>query len=533
MTHFRSLRLAGLPPILLLAGGCTAVGPDYHPPHPDLPATYGEVEPAARGTGIDDGADGLGRWWRVFHDPELDSLIDQAIRGNRDLKEAVSRVRQARAQREIIDASLWPEANATAGYDRARGSKNVVLPLGALAQNSGGSAGSGAAAAPRSSPSRSIEDFSSGGGASSSSSAPPGGPASPFGEGGLPGVTTSLYQAGFDASWEFDLFGGTRRAIEAANAEIGSADEARRAVLTSLLAEVADIYLGLRTGQQRLAIARENLAAQNGTLGIARAKQAYGLGTSEDVDRQSAQAAMTAATIPALESAVRNARHTLAFLIGEPPNALDASLPAAGPLPPLPARLPPEVPSDLLRRRPDIRGAERALAAATAEIGVAQADLFPKFSLTGSFGWDSSQFKNLPDWGSRYYSIAPGISWPILDWGRIRANIRVQNEAQHQSLLKYEDTVAQALKEVADALVNYETEQTRRSALADGMKASDAGWDIARQRYREGLTDMLSVLDAERSFLAAQDALAASDGALRTDLIALYKALGGGWESGD
>jgi len=523
-----------------LAGGCT-VGPNYQAPKPALGASFGAAPGTAAGatvappSAVVPGIEAVARWWQVFDDPELNALVERAVRDNRDLKLAVSRLRQARAQRLMVSAGLWPEVDASGGFYRGRGSQNVVIPLGAFGGSGAGApAGGGAAGGSSSASTRRVADVSSGGSGDSSGAgggAPPGGPNNPLGEGGLPGVVTNLYQAGFDASYEFDVFGGTRRAIEAAEANVAGAEEARRATLVSLLAEVASTYVGLRAQQLRLEIARQNLAAQNGTLTIVHQKAEAGFGTDLDVALQSAQVAATAATLPAMESAERDSIHRLAVLLGEnEPEALGAELAAPAKLPPVPPQVPIGVPSDLLRRRPDIRGAERQLAAANAQVGVATAALFPSFSLTGTLGLDSSTVKTLPNWGSRYYSISPGLSWPILDWGRLRANIRLEDELKEQAWLNYQKTVTQALQEVADALVHYRSEQFRRLALHQAVAASQQSLTLARQKADQGLADMLTVLEAQRSLLSAQDALAQCDGTIRSDLIALYKALGGGWE---
>ncbi|HWA84794.1 MAG TPA: efflux transporter outer membrane subunit, partial [Opitutus sp.] len=435
--------------VLLLAGGC-AVGPGYQKPKPKLAAAYADTA----GSGdqavsrVEPGTEALRQWWLVFNDPELNSLIDRAARGNRDVQRAVSRIREARARREMVGAGLGPEVDLSAGYNRGRGSENVQLPFGGGGGGASGGGGppAGAKAEHAAGGNGAADPPADGGGSSRGGAAA----VSPFGLGGLPGVTTNLYQVGFDASWEIDVFGGTRRAIEAAEAGVEAAEEGRRSVLVSLLAEVAGAYLELRTIQERLHIAQENLAAQRKALGVVEAKAKAGFATDLAVAQEQAQVATTEAAIPALESAEQGSRHALAFLLGDAPNALDAELAARADLPDLPPTVPIGVPSDLLRRRPDIRRAERELAQATAGVGVATADLFPSFSLTGMFGFDSSDVKHLAEWSSRYYSIAPGIHWPILDWGRIRANVRVRTEQQQQAFLVYQQAVSQALKDVAD-----------------------------------------------------------------------------------
>jgi len=518
--------------------GCT-VGPDYHPPATPVPTQYSGAGPANQS---------LERWWTVFGDPELQSLVERGLQNNRDLKTALSRVRVAREQRTIAASALIPDLNATSGYDRSYGSKNVVLPLGSLLGSSGSGSGAGTSGSSTSSSGassvrtgRSPALASDGGTGSSSagtgsssgaanSAAQPGGPNSPFGEGGLPGVTTGLYQAGFDAVWEIDVFGGTRRAIEAAAAEAGAAEEAARGARVSLVAEIAENYFQMRAAQIRVAIARRNVQSQKATLRIAEDKFSAGVGDEANVARLTAQLSTTEAGIPALQTDEATSRHEIEFLVGEFPEALRSELETPLELQPLAPTLPAGVPSDLLRRRPDIRQAERELAAATADIGVATAQLFPQFSITGSAGLDSSQLHNLPEWASHYYAISPGISWPILEWSRLHAQVRVENEMQQQSLLAYQNTVAQALKDVENALVRYRAELERHAALASAVTQSQRAQTLEKQTYSSGLSDELATLDADRTVYQSQDALAQSDVALRTDLVSLYKALGGGWE---
>ena len=520
---------------LLALTGC-AVGPDYHKPQAQAPAHFGE----AGGPGIQTeglvNADQLARWWAVFGDPELESLMERAIRNNRDLKTAISRVRQARAEREVAAAGLLPEVGATAGYNRSLGSKNVQLPLGALAGGSSASGASGpkpnASAAPASGP-QPQDESSSPAPVSQTASIPPGGPSSPFGEGGLPGVTTNLYQAGFDAVWEADIFGGTRRAIEAASAEAAAAQEGEYGVQVTLTGEVATTYMQLRQAQQRAEIARGNIEAQRRTWRIADDKFRQGLGSEAEAAQDLAQLRASEASTAPLVAAQRTAQHEIAFLLGEDPTALADELSATRPLPQIPADVAIGMPADLLLRRPDIRQAERNLAAATAEVGVATAQLYPSFSITGTLGVDSSDLKHLPEWSSRYYSVAPGVSWPILDWSRLRAAIRVQDELHEQALLAYENSFLMALKDVEDALALYRFEIDRHRGLVEAVDQARRARDVTAQIHEHGLTDATQTLIADGAVFQAEDALAQSDAALRVDLVALFKALGGGWVQRD
>jgi outer membrane protein, multidrug efflux system len=526
-------------------GGCT-VGPTYHKPDAAIPATFGEVGPeggsreigAVNGNPADPAL--LGRWWTVFHDPELDSLVERALRNNRDLKVAVSRVREARAERQIVAAGLIPEVDATAGYNRSRGSKNVKLPLAALAGGSSTPAGGGAAPSagsralrPQDAASSSAGTGVPSAGTQSSEAVPPGGPSSPFGEGGLPGVTTSLYQAGFDAVWEADVFGAVRRAVEAADAQAAAAQEGAYGICVTLMAEVATTYMQLRSDQQREEIARANVESQRQTWKIAQDKVDAGVGDEVEAAQELAQLRLAETALPPLVAAERMSQHALAFLLGEEPTALSSELAPRKSLPPLPDGVPVGVPSDLLKRRPDIRQAERQLAASSAEIGESTAQLYPQFSLTGSFGVDSSDLKHLPEWGSHYYSIAPGISWPILDWAKLHAAIRAANEEQAQALLAYQTAIQQALKDVDDALVQYEQERERNAALVKAVGQARQARQVTREIYSQGLADQTPSLGAERAVFQAEDELAQSDASLRVGLVGLYKALGGGWEVKD
>jgi multidrug efflux system outer membrane protein len=523
---------------LLALAGC-AVGPDYRKPRTPAPARF--AEPGADGVRAGAPADPvlLAHWWTVFGDPELESLMERAVSNNRDLKTAVSRVRQARAQREIAAGGLLPEVAATAGYNRSLGSRNVQLPLGALAGGAPASGAAGPKAASSAGPGGSRAAAAGAAGAdptadtsapaSPTTTVPPGGPSSPFGEGGLPGVTTNLYQAGFDAVWEADIFGGTRRGVEAATAQVAAAQEGEYGVQVTLMGEVATTYLQLRQAQAREAIARRNIESEGKTWRIADDKFRQGLGSEAEAAQDLAQLKASETSVAPLAAAQRAAQHALAYLLGEDPTALSGELSAARPLPGLPDEVAIGMPADLLLRRPDIRQAERNLAAATAEVGVATAQLYPSFSITGTLGVDSSDLKHLPEWSSRYYSVAPGVSWPILDWSRLRAAIRVQDELQEQALLAYEGSFSAALKDVEDALSQYRFEAERNRGLVGATDQARRARDVTAQIHEHGLADESDTLIADRAVFQEEDALAQSDAALRIDLVALFKALGGGW----
>lgn len=507
--------------VLASLAGCT-VGPNYKRPQVTLAAHYGELESHAPGAAVTAGTITTNtpapeEWWRLFQDPLLDKLIATAARQNYGLQVAAARIRQARALRGIAAAELFPQVAGSAGYNRARGSENVELPLGG--GGSGGSGGTGTTPAPR------LSAATVG-----ANSGLPENQLNPFGKGGLPGATTELYQAGFDANWELDLFGGTRRRVEAARADWQAAIEERREVLVSLCAEVARDYLQLRGTQRRLEVARRNIAAQQDVLELTRSLRQAGLADDLDAARAATQLALTRAAVPPLEARIRLSIHALSTLLAREPEELSAELTATRPLPVAPPEVPVGLPSELLEQRPDVRRAERELAAATARIGQATADVFPKFTLTGSAGVDATSLDDLFKWPSRYYSVSPTAVWPIFDAGRILSNVRLQQGNAAAARLQYHDVILTAFREVEDALAAYGAEQARRAALAEALDQSRQAVALARERYQRGLVDFLTVLDAQRTALTAEDALAESDQTVDTDVVALYKALGGGWK---
>ena len=448
---------------------CT-VGPDYKPPDLHVEAAYVPGSPA-----VDAAA-----WWASLNDSTLNSLVATAKENNLDLKLAQARLRESRAQRDIAYGGDAPVVNGDLGYTRQRYSQN----------------------------------------------------AAPFNAFNIPGFPWEFnnYQAGFDASWEIDVFGGTRRAIEAADASVQAGEEGRRAVLVTLLGEVARNYVELRGFQDQRAIAVRNLDVQNQTLTLTRNRMTNGVGNDLDVSRAQAQVAQTAAEIPIFERQEWQAIHRLAVLTNQPLEKM-LFLRDAAPIPQAPPSVMVGVPADLLRRRPDIRKAERDLAAASARVGVAEAELYPKFSLTGFFDLQSASIEDLVAWRSRAFSIGPAIAWPIFEAGRLRAAVEVRNAQQEQALVTYEQTVQRAIQEVRDGLISFTTERQRRDSLGQAVKANQDALDLARQLYGQGLTDFLTVLDAQRQLYQVQDALSQSDEQVTASLIALYKALGGGWES--
>jgi NodT family efflux transporter outer membrane factor (OMF) lipoprotein len=344
-------------------------------------------------------------------------------------------------------------------------------------------------------------------------------------------VTTDQYFAGFDAAWELDIFGGVRRSIEAADADLQATVEARRDVLVTLTAEVARNYIDLRAFQQRIAIARQNLEAQKHSAKLTRQRFEAGLASGLDAANAEAQVATTAAQIPSLEASARQAIYSLGVLLGRPPSALVEKLAPELAIPSAPPSAPLGIPSELLRRRPDIRQAEAAVHAATARIGVAEADLYPRFMITGSVGVRSSELGSWLDWSSRLWNFGPSASWRVFDMGRVRSGIAQREALQEQSLIAFHKTVLTALQEVEDALIALDKEQERRKALVDAVAFNRKAVDLSIKLYTEGQTDFLNVLQAQRSLFVTEEALALSTRSISTNLVALYKALGGGWDS--
>jgi len=457
---------------LLSLAGCT-VGPDYVQPEVHMPAGWNATADGGAVAGSPIVAD----WWTTLGDAQLVDLIRRAADRNQDVRIAAARVREARAGRRIAGADALPSVDAATGYQGYRLSED-----GPFAR-----------------------------------SAPPG--ASREGE---------LYLAGFDASWEIDVFGAVRRSVEAADADLAAAADRRRDVLVSVLAEVARNYAELRGAQRRLEIARHNLDVQRSTLELTRSVRAAGRATDIEVLRAEAFVTDTEAIVPALEFEIARATHRLGVLLGESPGALRNDLGAAA-IPAPPPRVPLGLPSQLLERRPDIRAAERELAAATARVGAATADLFPRFFLTGIAGFQGRSGGSLFDEESAFWTLGPSLHWPLFQGGRIRANIAAQSARAEAAGLRYEQAVLRALEETETALVGFGREQDRRDKLEHSLASLRQAVDLARERYRAGLESFEAVLDTERSMLATEERLAQSATLVTVHLIALYKALGGGW----
>jgi outer membrane protein, multidrug efflux system len=343
--------------------------------------------------------------------------------------------------------------------------------------------------------------------------------------------STEYYDAGFDAFWELDFFGRVRRGLESSNAQLGAIEAAQRDALVIVTAEVTRNYFELRGFQQQLAVARRNVSNQQSTLDLATARLDAGSGTEFDTARAQAQLSATLGTIAPLEASVAKAIHRLSVLVGREPGALRAELALARDLPPLPGIVPVGDPAGMLRRRPDIRIAERELASSTANIGVAVADLFPRVTFTGSAGYVAASSGDLGNSGTDAYVIAPGISWSIFDLGHVQARIAASRARQQTALLRYEKTVLNALEETENSLVSHARARDRLVHDEAAVRASATAADLARVRYENGASDFLQVLDAERTLLVSEDQLARSRTEAATSLVAVYKSLGGGWEA--
>ena len=461
----------------LAVAGCT-VGPDYHQSPGHAPPAWSSPVVG----GLTDSSAEASSWWTSFNDAELNSLIERAARTNLDLRVSEARLRQARAVRGMSVADFGPTLDATSSYARQLQSKNQPL-IGSLPLPS---------------------NF-------------------PF--------EYNAYNTGFDASWEIDVFGGKRRALEAATAQWESAVEARNDVMLSLLAEVARTYVELRGGQLRLDIARRDRDLQQEALELTRARFRSGVTSELDVTRAAALLDSRRAAVPPLEAAVRRAMYGITVLLGQPPGDLVAELSPPSPVPPVPPEIPIGLPSDLLRRRPDVRQAERQLAAETARIGVAEAEWFPKFSLTGDVGALSISAAKWFVPGSLFWSLGPSVQWRIFDFGRVRAAVQAQTAAQEAALATYEKVALTSLQEAENAVVAYAQEQNRHASLAGEVAENRRSLAMANALYTQGRVNFLDVLDAQRSLYQSDDELAASDQAVSLDLITLYKALGGGWET--
>jgi outer membrane protein, multidrug efflux system len=447
-----------------------------------VPAQYA----SAPTSGVSQDVSSLADWWNNFQDSELQSLIKRAIVANLDVRIARAKLRESRATlRSTRSSNQIPTVNVDGSYSRSKTSQqNPQIPK-------------------------------------------------------LSGATTlipttyGIYQAYFDASYEVDIFGGVRNQVKAARADAAASEEDLRNTLVSALAEVARDYIQLREYQEQFQVAKQNEASQLDTLKITQVRNKAGLVSDLDVANAAASVAATQSSIPTLESKIAQEIHAISVLLGDNPEDLEAELSPDAALPTNVGAIPVGLPSDLLRRRPDIREAERNVQAAAARVGVQTSKLFPSISLTAEYGGQSGTVGNLVNAAARFYSAGPTIQWGLLNYPALRSNIRIYKAKRDEQVLTYQKTVLTAFQDVEDALVAYEKEQTRQTSLETEVAQYQRAASLALVKYTRGLSNFLDVLDAQRSLYSAQDSLVQSRATVQTDLIALYKALGGGWEKND
>jgi multidrug efflux system outer membrane protein len=451
----------------LALAGCVSVGPDYKKPD-TAPANVQNVD-AARESHAQFQAD----WWKQFNDPTLDALIQRAAKGSLDLRIAQARLAESRALLGTAKSNQIPTIDTSVAYSRS-----IEQQPGFTAQR----------------------------------------------------VPIDSYQAGFDASWELDLFGGIRRSVEAARADLGASEASMHDAQVSLFAEVARNYFELRGTQQRLAIAQRNIANQADSLKLISVRAQIGTASEQDVASASAQLSAAKAQLPVLDAAVHSYEYRLAVLLGERPGELDVDVSPAT-FKPIATVLPIGDTAEVLSRRPDVRIAERQYAAATARIGVAKADFFPHISLGGFVGFLAGRPNDFGGPASRAFSFTPSITWNGLNVERVRSNLHASEARANAAEANYQRTVLQAIEDVDNAVTNYNAEHARVEQLMAQAQQSRRAAELARIRYQEGATGYLELLDAERVQLAAEDALAQSESAIDTRAVALYKALGGGWQA--
>jgi NodT family efflux transporter outer membrane factor (OMF) lipoprotein len=465
--------------VLLLAfcAGCMAVGPDYKPVEVKMPAELPSIE------GQEDSAkqvadpEMLAQWWTTLGDPVLSSLIERAVSNNKDLKIALTRIRQSRAALGVAGKQLHPTVTGSAQYSRSQ---------------------SGMPTSEDPDP----EPFS---------------------------IGTDYYNAGFDASWEIDVFGKIRRGIEAATAELEASEEGYHGVLVSLVSETASNYVRLRTLQQQLEIVYRNLELQERVLGILEDQESAGLIGSLRVQQSRYNIESVRARIPGYKISIEETLNTLAILLGELPGTLHEELSTPGPIPVPAVEIAIGIPAEILRRRPDIRNAERMLAAQTARVGVATADLYPVFRLSGFLGMTAASTDTFFSDNSPTASITPFVSVPIFNRGKIRDQIEIQSAIQERTLIEYETTVLDAVKEVRDAIIAYGEEHKRYRILDMGADEARSALETVSEQFDSGLVNFLDVLDAQRALLLFEENQVGSRGSVTQDLVRLYKALGGGW----
>ncbi len=454
-----------------LLTGCV-VGPDYRTPQLAVPTVWHSDTGGGLKTVPLESAR-LSRWWQTLDDPLLSRLVAEAAANNLDLKLAEARLREARVRRGLSASDQYPALKAGAGVDQNRSSGDM-------------------------------------------------------GVGG--GRVSDAYSAQFDASWEPDLFGGKRRALEAASATSEAAEENLRDVQVSLLAEVVLNYIEVRSSQEQINITRATITSLTETVQLAEWRLQAGLVSQLDLEQARLNLEQTRAQLPALSSTMEQSRNSLALLLGRNPGTLE-ELQAVGPIPSAKAQIAIGLPAETLRQRPDIRRAERQLAAATAQVGQAEADRYPNLSLSGTIGLQASSLGNLLQPGAYLYTLAANTVVTIFDGGRLRQKVEIQNALQQQALISYQSAVKSALRDVENALAAYAGEQNRRQSLQDAVQAAKSAVELATSQYAAGLIDFQPVLDSQRSLLSLRNQLTQSQAAVTSNLARLYKAVGGGWSN--
>jgi NodT family efflux transporter outer membrane factor (OMF) lipoprotein len=470
--------------VVAIIGGCS-VGPSFEQPATELADQWKTPAAAELGT---EGAQS--EWWESFGDPKLSELVTRARAANMDLRMAALRVAQSREQLGVVAGGKWPSLNGTASYQRQRQSEHgtgtrLIDVIAPPAQRDA------------------IIDILS----------------EPY----------SVYQAGFDASWEIDLWGRIRRAVESANASVALQFEEFHAVQLSMAAETARTYLELRGVDEQLRVAHEQVEAAESSVELTQTRANAGAVTELDVIQQRTVLVDIRARLPSLQDRRAQLINALALMLAEKPDALTIELSGAAVIPMPPARVPVGIPSELARRRPDIRAAEARLQVATAEVGVAVADLYPRISLTGGFLKEALDSNDLTDWGARQWSIGPKLYLPLFDGGRRRAVVELRELQQQEAAVNYQRTVLSAWHEIENAIGSYSAERNRVRELTDLVALSRDAFEIANLRYEHGMTDLLIALDAQRTLLQAEFALVDSRTRASTNLVALYKAVGSGW----
>ena len=455
---------------------CSAVGPDYKRPDMGMPSAFrhpGFQAPVTQSTDP---------WWETFQDPILTGLIEDAVHHNQDIRIAIAAVREVRATRRIAGSRWMPSIDAHANYRRLRVSENGVIDIGTLS------------------------------------------------DAGLADIETDLYQTGLEASWEFDVFGSVRRDNEAAVARVQEVHERLADLLVAVTAEVGLAYTDLRGAERELAVLRRNVDTQSRTLTLIRNQSRIGIASEIDLERARSQLTRTAAQEPVLQAAIDIAAYRLAVLTGRVPGELTDSLKGSAELVVRGDLVPVGLPSELLLRRPDVRAAERGLHAATADVGVATADLYPRFFLTGAAGFESVNFGDLFGAQSRFFAIGPAIRWPIFRGGALRAQVGAAEARVDAQYARYRQSILLAVEDVERSLVGYGQQELRRRQLVESRDAAMNAATLTRQIYDRGLIQFLEVLDAERRALEVDLDLVRSETAVTRQAIRLYRSLGGGWE---